>query len=319
MSPKHRLFSTLLAIIFVLELLLALPGGSAEPDTLYRSDRFIFRSKNVDDLALVLLSFDRGTDGVKSYGEFFGAVFYRNNWSFLEGNDKYPYRGTDLESIQPSYFAKAEGSPVSGFRLHYDGGDFTLSVSSGPVQPLHISNDGSDLKKSLGVAEAVLTLRGREIWGELLHEPLVWKGFNGLKRYTGLFKEYSVFYLVTEKGKEIHFHQNKFDRQAFLNRYDFSETYQAEGGSILFNNTTLYTFKPPIPVTLLKKVTPPFAFYSIPDRWRVDAPALGTFYLWSRGRVSKNWVFGGYYLVAVEGILKGAEEERVWGLAEYIP
>jgi hypothetical protein len=291
----------------------------AESDLPYYSDRFVFRGKNVDDFILILLSFDRGKEGSKYWGEFFGAVFYKNTWSFLEGNDKYPYRTPDLQKIQPSYFAKAEGTPISGFKLQYDGGDFTLNLSTGPVEPLYIPNDGPDLKKTVGTAEAVATLRGKEYWGEIIHEPLIWNGYNGLKKYSGLHKEYQAFYLTTEKGNQIYFHQNKFDRQGFLNRYHLSDAYKPEGGSIVFNKQTIYTFKPPIPITSVKTVTPPFALYSVPERWRVDTPSLGTFFLWSRGKASKNWMFGGYYLIAIEGILKGSNEERVWGLAEYIP
>jgi hypothetical protein len=316
MSLRRR-FIRLLLIAF---LIFPVPFSVfAESDPVYYSDRFIFRSKNMDDFVLILLSFDRGNEGSKYWGEFFGAVFYRNNWSFLEGNDKYPYRPADLGTIQPSYFAKAKGSPVSGFKLQYDGGDVTLVLSSGPTQPLYVSNDGPDLQRKIGTAEAVVTLKGQEHWGELIHEPLIWKGYNGLKKYSGLFKEYQAFYLTAEKGNQIYFHQNKFDRQAFLNKHHLSDVYRAEGGSIVLKNQTVYTFKPPIPLAIIKKSTPPFAFYTVPERWRVDAPSLGTFFLWSRGEASKNWMFGGYYLMAVEGILKGEKEERVWGLAEYIP
>ena len=316
MSLKQYLIR--LFLIFILIFPTAF-NALAESDPLYYSDRFIFRSKNVDDFILILLSFDRGKEGTKYWGEFFGAVFYKNNWSFLEGNDKYFYRPADLQTIQPSYFAKAEGTPISGFKLHYDGGDFTLNLSTGPIEPLYVSNDGPDLKKKVGTAEAVAIVRGKEYWGEIIHEPLIWNGYNGLKKYSGLHKEYQAFYLTTEKGNQIYFHQNKFDRQAFLDRYHLSDTYKPEGGSIALNKQTVYTFKPPIPITAVKTVTPPFAFYSVPERWRVDAPSFGTFFLWSRGKTSKNWMFGGYYLMAVEGILKGPEEERIWGLAEYIP
>lgn len=306
----------LLIVIFIL------PGtfiASAGSDPVFYSDRFAFRGKDVDDFILVLLTFDRGKEAAKSYGEFFGAVYYKNNWSFLEGNDKYFYRPGDLQTIQPSYFARAEGSEVSGFKLKYDGGDFTVTLSSGPVRPLYISNDGPDLKKKVGTAEAVATIKGKEYWGELIHEPLIWKGYNGLKRYSGLYKEAHAFYLTTEKGSQVYFHQNKFDRQAFLNQYPLSDVFKPEGGTIVSNDQTVYTFNSPIAVTPLKKVTPPFAFYTIPERWRVEAPSVGTFFLWSRGRGSKNWMFGGYHLMAVEGILKGATEERVWGFSEYIP
>lgn len=307
------------ALILVFILTGTFPPAYAESDPVFYRDRFIFRSKNLDELVLILLTFERGREGGKAYGEFFGAVFYKNSWSFLEGNDKYFYRSPDLQKIQPSYFAKADGSELSGFKLKYDGGDFTLTISSGPIQTLYISNDGPDLKKKVGAAEGVATLRGKEYWGELVHEPLIWNGYNGLKQYSGLYKEAQTFYLATEAGKEIYLHQNKFDRQAFNNQYHLSETPKAEGGSIAFNHQTIYTFAPPLPLTPLKRFTPPFAFYTVPERWKVDAPSLGTFYLWSRGSASKNWMFGGRYLMAIEGILKGAKEERIWGLAEYIP
>lgn len=309
--------------LWFLILVLLLPGtlspAHAESDPVFYRDRFLFRSKNVDELVLIVLTFERGREGTKSYGEFFGAVFYKNSWSFLEGNDKYLYRSADLQTIQPSYFARADGSEISGFKLKYDAGDFTLTISSGPIQPLYTSNEGPALKKKVGAAEGVATLRGKEYWGELIHEPLVWNGYNGLKQYSGLYKEAQTFYLTTESGKEIYLHQNKFDRQAFIDQYHLSETPKAEGGSVVSDHRTIYTFTPPVPLTPLKRFTPPFALYTVPERWRVDAPSLGTFYLWSRGSASKNWMFGGRYLLAIEGILKGAHEERVWGMAEYIP
>lgn len=311
-------------LIWILSILCSILSGTffhagAESDPLFYSDRFVFRSKNVDELTLIILTFERGKDGPRYYGEFFGAVYHRNSWSFLEGNDKYFYRPADLQTIQPSYFAKAEGTPVSGFRLHYDGGDVTLSIASGPIQPLYVSNNGPELKKKVGWAEAVATLRGKEIWGELMHEPMIWNGYNGLKQYSGLHKESQTFYLTTEKGKEIYFHQNKFDLKAFIDQHHFSETPRAEGGAVASNSQTIFTFTPPIPLAFLKRITPPFAFYSIPERWQVDLPPLGTFFLWSRGRASKNWMFGGHYWIAIEGILKGPDNERIWGLAEYIP
>ena len=291
-----------------------------EPESVYYADRFIFRGKDVNDLTLVLLNFSRGREGEKYYGEFFGAVFAHNDWSFLEGNDKYFYKPGDLRAIQPSYFAKAEGSAVSGFKLRYDGGDFTLTISSGPTGPLYTPDAGRTLQRQISVAEAVLTLHGKEHWGELVHETTVWNGFNGLKRYKGLFKEYHSFYLTTEKGREVYFHRNRSDRQEFLSRYDLPETYLPEGGLIRSGPRSTYLFKPPIPFLLLNSIHPPFAIYPLPQRWKVDAPSVGTLYLWSRANASKNWVWGGYYLMAIEGLLKnGNDTERVWGLAEYIP
>lgn len=311
----------ILLIMMILSIfILPLRASFAEPDTIYYSDRFIFRSKEVDELTLVILNFNRGQEDGKYYGEFFGAVFTRHDWSFLEGNDKYFYKPGDLQIIQPSYFAKAEGSAVSGFKLRYDGGDFTLLVSSGPTQPLYSPETSRTLQKNIHIAEAVLTLKGREYWGELVHESTVWNGFSGLKRYKGLFKEYHSFYLTTEKGREIYLHRNRSNRQEFLSRYDLPETYVAESGLVRSGPRSIYSFKPPIPFSLLSSIHPPFAIYPLPQRWKVDAPSVGTFYIWSRANASKNWVWGGYYLMAIEGVLKNGEtEERVWGLGEYIP
>jgi len=309
-----------ITLIFLISILLPLSSAFGEPETAYYSDRFIFRSKDVDNLILVILNFNRGKEEEKYYGEFFGAVFSQHNWSFLEGNDKYFYKPGDLQIIQPSYFAKAEGSSISGFKLRYDGGDFTLTLSSGPTQPLYAPDAGKTLQKKISVAEAVLSMKGKEFWGEMVHESTVWNGFSGLKRYKGLFKEYHSFYLTTEKGREIYFHRNRSDRQEFLTRYHLPETYLPEGGLIRSGARSTYSFKPPIPFSLLDSIHPPFAIYPLPQRWKVDAPSIGTFYIWSRANASKNWIWGGYYLMAIEGVLKnGGTEERVWGLAEYIP
>jgi len=323
--------NTVKACLFVLLLVVvcpyAVPDASAdtaspplmvEGEASYRSDRFIFRGNDVDNFLLIILNFGRGSKEISLWGEFFGAVFYKNAWSFLEGNDKYFYRGKDLEKIQPSYFAKAEGSPVSGFRLQYDGGDFTINISSGPVSPLYVSDKGENLKRSIGFSEAVVTLKGVEYWGELLHEPLTWKGFDALKKYKGLYTEYQGFYLRTVKGRQIYFHRNKADRNQFLKKYSFSETLQNEGGVILFEDRVTHEFAAPIPITTLKEFTPPFSFYSVPQRWRIEVPTFGTFFVWSRADISKDWIIGGYHLMAVEGVMKdGAEEERIWGFAEY--
>jgi hypothetical protein len=315
MKRKHIALLTLICFTLLLP-----PLSFGEPETLYHSDRFVFRSKEVDDLTLVILNFSRGKEGEKYYGEFFGAVFTQTGWWFLEGNDKYFYKPGDLKMIQPSYFAKVEGSAVSGFKLRYDGGDFTLHLSSGPTQPLYTPDAGKTLQKKLGVAEAVLNIRGQEHWGELVHETVVWEGFNGLKRYKGLFKEYHSFYLMTEKGREVYLHRNKSNTQEFLNKYNLAETLLPEGGLIRSGPQSTYLFKPPIPLSLLESIHPLFAFYTLPQRWKIDAPSVGTLYIWSRGNASKNWIWGGYYLMSIEGVLKTeTTEERVWGLAEYIP
>lgn len=315
-----RLRRAILLTFVLLPFLFVTLASSAEPETRYYSDRFIFRGREIDNLVLAVFTFSRGQEDDKFYGEFFGAIFVHNEWSFLEGNDKYLYKPGDLKTIQPSYFAKAEGSRTSGFKLRYDGGDFTINVASGPVQTLYASDAGKTLQRQIGAAEAVLTLRGKEYWGELIHEPVVWSGFNGLKRYKGLYKEYQAFYLITERGREIYLHRNSASGQEFLDRYHFTETLLPEGGFIRSAKQPAYFFKPPIPLRLLNSIHPPFAFYPVPQRWKVDAPTVGTLYAWSRKNASKNWVWGGYYLMAIEGVLKtGETEERAWGVAEYIP
>ena len=103
---KRKLTALWILVSFTL---LLPPFSFGEPETRYYSDRFVFRSKEVDDLTLVILNFSRGKEGEKYYGEFFGAVFTQTGWWFLEGNDKYFYKPGNLEIIQPSYFAKADG------------------------------------------------------------------------------------------------------------------------------------------------------------------------------------------------------------------
>lgn len=321
LSLKRSLFFT----ISFLSALIRLAGcgpfaHGAEPDTLFYSDRFVFLGKNIDEPLLVVTDFRRGKNGPKYYGEFFGAIFFKNKWTFLEGNDLYPYRPGDLETIQPSYFAKVTGSSVSGFKIRYDAGDFTFTLSSGVPQSFYPPTEGKALQKKSGVSEAVLSVRGKEVWGQMVHETLSWDGFSGLKQYKGLFKEYQAFYLTTQRERKIYFYQNKSDLKAFQNQYHFTESPPSEGGIILSENSSASLFKTPLKIIPLKNISPPFAFYSIPQRWQVEAPATELFFLWSRDHASKNWFWGGYYLMAVEGVLKeGSTEERVWGLAEYIP
>lgn len=326
MILQNTIKGCLFALLLVVLCPYSVPNVSAETApplekgdvTSYHSDRFIFRGSDLDNFLLIIFTFGSGSKESRLWGEFFGAVFYNNEWSFLEGNDKYFYEGKALEKIQPSYYAKVEGSPVSGYRLSYDGGDFTINISSGPISPLYVSDKGVNLKRSVGFSEAVVTLKGVEYWGELLHEPLVWKGFDGLKRYKGLYDEYQGFYLTTVKGRQIYFHQNKADRRKFLKKYQFSETLRNEGGVILSGDKVTHEFKSPISITRLKEVTPSFSLYSVPQRWEMKVPALGTFFIWSRLKISKHWIFGGYHLMAVEGVVKdGPEEERIWGFAEY--
>lgn len=288
-------------------------------DAVLYSDRFIFRGKDVDELFLVLLNFERGLDTNRIFGEFLGAVFEKNQMAFLEGSAKYPYQSNDFKNIYPSYHTKVEGTSASGFILSYDGGDYTFKISSGPIVPLYQPNKGETLKLNIGVAEAVVTVEGKEYWGDLIHESLVWKGFTALSRYEHLYKNYQAFYLKTETGRQIYLHQNKADREVFLKKYSLFETLQSEGGVILENQEIIHSFKAPIPLTWLKEKRASLGLYTVPQHWRIDiTEALGSLFIWPRGEISKNWFYGGYFMMAIEGQLKeGDEEERVWGFAEY--
>ncbi len=295
-----------------------------EGGTVIYQDRFIFRGQDIDDLIMVVFTFERGRESQRYYGEFMGGIFERNHWAFLEGNDKYPYQAKDLRVIQPSYYAGVQGSKDSGFLLQYDGGDYTLKIASGPIRKLYAPLEGPSLKKEIGITEAVITLHGKEYWGDLIHESLVWHGFNGLNRYKHLYQEYQNFYLKSEKGMQIFFHKNKADLAAFKKESRLPETLKSEEGVIFHKNKIIHSFQPPIPIVSIKEKTPPFSFYSVPHRWRVEtSPELGRLFLWSRGEVSINWLVGGYYMMAIEGIVKDSEgseaKERVWGLAEYFP
>lgn len=297
-------------------------AADASPDeTAFYSDRFIFRSKSVDDLVIVVFSFERGKQAEGYYGEFFGAVFERNHWAFLEGNDKYAYASTDLKTIFPSYYAKIVGTDLSGFVASYDGGDYTLKLSSGPIAAAYPFHDSETLKKNLGITEAVVTVNGKEHWGDLVHESLFWKGFEGLKRYKGLYKNYQAFFLKTEEGRQIYFYKNQANRKAFLKKHHLAETLQSEGGVVLVGGKTTEIFQPPILLSPINKTSLPFAFYKVPERWDIDlSPGIGSLQLWTRARHSINWIFGGYVIMAIEGVVKkGDGEERVWGFAEFFP
>jgi len=295
-----------------------------EIQTSLHSDRFIFRSGDIDDLVMIFFTFERGKDAQRYYGEFMGAIFERSHWAFFEGNDKYAYKPKDLKIIQPSYYAGVQGTNDSGFILQYDGGDYTLKISSGPVYDLYRPLNGELLKKDIGISEAVVTLHGKEYWGDLIHESIVWKGFNGLTRYKHLYKEYQNFYLKSENGMQIFFHKNKADQVAFEKESHLLETLKSEEGAIFYDNKIIHSFEAPISIVPIKEKTPPFSFYSVPHRWRVEAsPELGSLFIWSRGEASINWIVGGYYIMAIEGIIKDSEksetEERIWGFAEYFP
>lgn len=302
-----------------------LDDGDISPDeTIFYQDRFIFKNKSVDDLFIVVFAFERGRQKEGYYGEFFGAVFEQMQWSFFEGNGNYSYASSDLETIFPSYYARVEGSAVSGFVVEYDGGDYTVKLSSGPVQSVYTVFESETLNKHTGIAEAVVTVDGKEYWGDLVHETLSWKGFEGLTRHKGLYKNYEAFYLKTEDGRQIFFHKNRADRQGFLKKYHLADTLKAEGGVVLEGLKTLYTFQPPIVLSSTSRVTPPFALYTVPERWEVPINAdFGSLFLWTRARASINWVLGGYLIMAIEGVIKkeGMEEEgeRVRGFAEYFP
>lgn len=295
-----------------------------EVQTSIHSDRFIFRGGDIDDLVMIFFTFERGKDAQRFYGEFMGAIFERNHWAFLEGNDKYVYQAKDLKIIQPSYYAGVQGSNDSGFILQYDGGDYTLKISSGPVYDLYTPLNGESLKKAIGISEAVITLHGKEHWGDLIHESLVWNGFNGLNRYKHLYKDYLSFYLKSEKGMQIFFHKNKADQGAFKKESHLPETLKSEEGAIFYDNKIIHSFEPPIRIVSIKEKTSLFSFYSVPHRWRVEtSPELGRLFIWSRGEASISWMVGGYYIMAIEGIVKDSEgsaiEERIWGFAEYFP
>ncbi|MFQ5588916.1 MAG: hypothetical protein ACE5F7_08745, partial [Nitrospiria bacterium] len=293
----------------------------ASSEIAFYSDRFIFRSQNLDDLVIAVFAFERGRQEEGYYGEFMGAIFERNRWAFFEGNDKYAYVSSDLKKIFPSYYAKVDGTSVSGFQLVYDGGDYTVKVSSGTEQAVTHPQNSEILDKKVGVAEAVLTVHGTEHWGDLIHESLYWKGFNALRRYNGLFKNYQGFYLKSEKGDQIYFYKNSADQRAFLKRYPLSESLLPETGVIFHENKEVDHFNTPIVLKTIERMTPPFALYKIPERWEVIVnPDYGSLFLWSRKKISINWLMGGYVMMAIEGVIKNGEaEERLWGFAEYFP
>ncbi|MEC4678168.1 MAG: hypothetical protein VST69_05380, partial [Nitrospirota bacterium] len=285
-------------------------GNISLDETIFYQDRFIFRTKNVDDLFILVFAFERGRQKEGYYGEFFGAVFEQAQWSFLEGNDKYSYASSNLETIFPSYYAKVEGSAVSGFVVTYDGGDYTLRLSSGPLQSVYSVHKGETLNKKIGITEAVVTLKGKEYWGDLVHETLSWKGFEGLDRHKGLYQDYEAFYLKTESGQQIFFHKNRADRHAFLKKYSLTDTLKSEGGVVLEGLKTVYVLKTPIALSATNRVTPPFAFYSVPERWEVPINSdCGSLFRWTRGKTSINWVFGGYLMMAIEGVIKKEGED----------
>ncbi len=299
-------------------------GSISLDETLFYQDRFIFKNKNLDNLFIFVIAFERGRQKEGYYGEFFGAIFEQRQWVFLEGNDSYSYASSNLETIFPSYYAKVEGSAVSGFVVTYDGGDHTLKLSSAPVQHAYTVHKSDTLNKKIGIAEAVISVDGKEYWGDLVHETLSWKGFEGLNRYKGLYEDYEAFYLETEGGRQIFFHKNRADRRAFLKKYQLSHTLISEGGVVLEGLETLHTFQAPIDLSSENRVTPPFALYTVPERWEVPVnPDFGSLFLWTRGKASINWVLGGYFIMAIEGVIKkegdDGQGERVRGFAEYFP
>jgi len=317
-----RQMGPFITIVFVFLLVVTPVAMAADgvEETPYYSDRFVFQGGEVDDLVLVILNFNRGQVGPKPYGEFFGALFHKGRWSYLEGNDLYPYRAGDLRNIQSSYYARVTGAAASGFKLRYDGGDHTFDLACAPMRTLDTSHVGPTLKSSVSSAEAWLRVRGNVYWGRMIHEPLVWTGFHGLKKYRGLFEAYHRFYLTTAAGREVYFYQNKSDRVKFLSQYDLVDTFQPEGGVMVTAGGVIDRFPQPIALRIVLMARSFLSFFPVPERWEVDASPLGTFSLWSRGQAEKGWFLGGYHLIAIEGILKtGAAEERVWGLAEYIP
>ena len=287
----------------------------------FYSDRFLFRGRDIDNLLMVLFTFERGRDPSQYFGQFFGAVFEKNHWKLLEGNDKYPYQAKALDEIQPSYYANAKGTGGSGFILRYDGGDYTIKISSGADELFYTQSDGAAIKNKIGISEAVVTLHGKDSWGDLIHESLIWNGFNSLTRHRHLYKDYQAFYLKSENGMQIYLHRNRADQKAFFKETQLSETLQSEGGAILHEKKIVHQFNPPITIKEIHKETPPFSLYKVPNRWEVEtAPEIGPLHLWSRGETSLNWLIGGYHLMAIEGVAKsGQKEERVWGFAEYFP
>ncbi len=319
---KTQSVRELCAILLPLYLLFVSSFSHAESNSAYYSDRFVFRGKDVQNLVVAVLNFDRGYDGSSYHGEFFGSVFHNHQWSFLEGNGMYRHPSKDLSIIQPSYFARATGTPQTGFKVRYDGGDLTFTLGSALERVIYMPDHGHKIRRSIAVAEAVLTLGGRVHHGEMIHEPLIWKGFDRTRRHKGLFREYQGFYLLTEQGREIYLYQNKADIAQVMKNHHFSEMLSPEGGVSVLPRQRPLLLPRPFSVQVTERTRPAFAFYTIPQRWEITT-SDGVLYLWSRKKIAKNWFYGGYYLMVVEGVLKRKEQpatnERVWGVAEYVP
>ena len=299
-------------------------SARTRPDETYYSDRFIFLGNNIDTPVLMVVVFNRGRSNQKNYGEFIGALFDRGVWNYLEGSDLYPYpQGRiNFSEIRPSYYARVTGSPTAGFRLHYDGGDATVTLASGPFRP-HVTDSRKSYPQSkMGQAEALLALRGKNFWGRMIHTSEVWPGLDGLKQHRDLYKTAYRFYLILDAGPEIRYiHKNqqevtssahtlvRLPREHTLRFYQNPQNPQDQIDSLEGN----------VAITPLEIARLWLGLFSVPERWRVEIPSKETLDLWSRGRVRR----GGrtrHYLMAIEGLInRHSGQQRVWGLLEYLP
>ncbi len=310
------------------------PTTPAERDSAYRADSFTFIGNNINDLVICILNFNRGSDREAGRGEFFGSLYLNGRWRFLEGNDTYPLRGSDLLSIESFYFVKVNGSREQGYLFKYDAGDYTFTLKTDPIPISYRPGDSENLKNDYGHASAALRLANREIPGSVILERLHWSGFNRMRQnYRGLFKSFHGFMLMSERGEKIYLRQNFADPEEFKNRHRLADTIEnkggflwgrAEGGPLVLKS-----------VEEIEAYRPFLTFYRVPRRWKVSADGLGHLTLWSRNTILKNWFFGGYALMAIEGLWQPEPDrtsdpasdsrggkpspQRVWGILEFIP
>ena len=294
-----------------------MPVNISAAETLsYYSDYFSFIGRDSMGYVAFALDNNRGVDGSDYQAEHFGVLYdQRTGWIKLTGMGKYDNSDGVLVRIPDSSHFNFKGHLNSGFLIHSKGNFLTLKT-----EPIIVQMSESEGKRNQmwGVAKATLLWKDREIPGRVIHEGLVYHGWNRLTRtYTDTWDNFQGFYLALDLGNPDTW------RDLYLRSEGNGKNQRSKGfatpddWSGLIQSTRFIAFD--------KAYN--FGFYRWPQSWDMDVQhtdsggtKTGRLLLHQISRKNQgNWIIGGFAMTFVEGeLVRNGKSVPVVGFVELI-
>ena len=278
---------------------------------MYVSDYVSFIGE--DDQGYVALAVDtnRGRDGESYQAEHFIVLHdEQRGWLTVQGNGAYENKEKALLELPDSSSFTFQGTPKSGWTIHSQSNDLTLSIA--PI-PERLSQTDSGGRFWMGSAPARLKWADRIVKGRVIYEFFMMPDFNRLTRtYWGLWNNFQGLYLSVEGLGDLYVHNQESERLAPL------------VGTL---NGFLAAHEETVQFQILQLTTTDLSqglgFYKWPmkwvGRWLSEQGSGSVVIELSEFKRMATWIIGGFAMGIVRGQVtyKGKTYE-VYGLGELI-